>query len=213
MKLYFLFAFLPLALGACAQFNRSVSSGYASRTPKVVTTYSSTETARQNTETERIAYEMGFNPATLSADEAHLVQQRIQLRELEKTLDSRQAKEQYSKVLPWLKDDAEKIDLLTIPSLEGRQNWINRNNIWNRARVPVARMKELIDSQDIAMGMPMEYVRRAWGDPVSVEVSGNPVYKNERWKYMRNVPGSDGFHQQKRFVYFEGGRVVGWDTE
>lgn len=213
MKSYSLLVILPLVLGACAQFQRSMDSGYGSRTPKVINTYSSTETPRSNTDTTRVAYEMGFNPSNMSADEAHQVQQRIQLRDLEKTLNSRQAKEQYSKVLPWLKDDAEKIELLTIPSLEGRQSWINRNNIWSRARVPVARMKELIDSQDIAVGMPMEYVRRAWGDPLAVEVSGNPIYKNERWKYVRSVPGSDGFHQQKRFVYFEGGRVVGWDTE
>lgn len=215
MKSYSLLVVLPLALGACAQFQRSVNSGYANRTPKVVTTYSSTQVSNGGTdsETTRTAYEMGYNPSNMTGDEALQVQQRRQLRELEKTLDSRQAKEQYSKVLPWLKDDSEKIDLLNIPSIEGRQAWINRNNIWSRARVPASRMKELIDSQDIAVGMPMEYVRRAWGDPIAVEVSGNPVYKNERWKYMRNVPGSDGFHQQKRLVYFEGGRVVGWDTE
>lgn len=213
MKSYSLLALLPFTLVACAQFQRSMNSGYATKTPKVVTTYSGTAAPQGDSDNSRVAYEMGFNPTTMSTDEAQQVQQRKRLRDLEKTLDSRQAKEQYSKVLPWLKDDAEKIELLTIPSLEGRQSWINRNNIWGRARVPVARMKELIDSQDIAMGMPMEYVRRAWGDPLTVEVSGNPVYKNERWKYMRNVPGSDGFHQQKRYVYFEGGRVVGWDTE
>jgi hypothetical protein len=214
MKSYSLLVVLPLTLGACAQFQRSMNSGYASRTPKVVTTYSSTENFRGNdSETTRMAYEMGFNPSNMSGEEALQVQQRRQLRDLEKTLESRQAKEQYSKVLPWLKDDSEKIELLNIPSLEGRQAWINRNNIWGRARMPATRMKDLINSQDIAVGMPMEYVRRAWGDPLAIDVSGNPVYKNERWKYMRNVPGSDGFHQQKRFVYFEGGRVVGWDTE
>jgi hypothetical protein len=198
---------------ACAQIQRSKDSGYTSRAPKVMSSYSTIETPHSDSGTTRIAYELGFNPASLSADELKQVQQRKQLRELEKSLDSRQAKEQYSKVLPWLKDDAEKVEMLALPSIEGRQEWINRNNIWSRARVPVARMKELIDSQDISVGMPMEYVRRAWGDPVSVESSGNPVYKNERWRYLRNVPGSDGFHQQKRFVYFEGGRVVGWDTE
>lgn len=200
-------------LGACVQMNRSQESGYASKTSNVVSTYSLVESSRDDSESTRLAYELGFDPATLSAEEAAQVENRKKLRELEKGLRSRQEQEQYSKVLPWLKDDQEKIELLKIPSLEGRQAWINRNNIWSRARLPANRMKELIDSQDISVGMPMEYVRRAWGDPVLVEVSGNPVYKNERWKYIRNVPGADGFHQQKRFVYFEGGRVVGWDTE
>lgn len=213
MKKWFFPICGSFAVIACAQFQRSVTSGYASRTPKVVNTYSASEAPQSDSTNTRVAYELGLNPSNMNSEEFQQVQHRKQLRELEKTLDSRQAKEQYSKVLPWLKDDAEKIEMLSIPSLEGRQNWINRQNIWSRARVPVARMKELIDSQDIAVGMPMEYVRRAWGDPLSVETSGNPIYRNERWKYMRNVPGSDGFHQQKRFVYFEGGRVVGWDTE
>lgn len=213
MKKWPLLICSPFVTMACAQIQRSTDSGYASRSPKIVNTYSAVETPKSDSDTTRIAYELGFTPTSMSADEFQQVQQRKQLRELEKTLDSRQAKEQYSKVLPWLKDDAEKVEMLTIPSLEGRQSWINRQSIWSRARVPVARMKELIDSQDISVGMPMEYVRRAWGDPVSVDSSGNPIYKNERWKYLRNVPGSDGFHQQKRFVYFEGGRVVGWDTE
>jgi len=213
MKTSCLWFFCCFFLGACAQFNRSAQSGYGSRTPKIVNTYSATEVPRADDEDSRIAYELGFNPATLSAEEMQQVQDRRRVRELEKSLHSGREKEQYSKILPWLKNDAEKTEFLKIPSLEGRQAWINRNHIWNRARIPAARMKELIDSQDISIGMPMEYVRRAWGDPVAVEVSGNPIYKNERWKYLRNVPGSDGFHQQRRFVYFEGGRVVGWDTE
>lgn len=214
MTKWFLVILVTSGLTACAQLQRSMDSGYASRTPKVVNTYSSAETPRPgDSENTRIAYELGFSPTNLSADEVRQVEERKQLRELEKSLDSRQAKEQYSKVLPWLQSDTEKIELLSIPSLEGRQNWINRKGIWSRARVPETRMKDLIDSQDISVGMPMEYVRRAWGDPISIESSGNPIYKNQRWKYLRNVPGSDGFHQQKRFVYFEGGRVVGWDTE
>jgi hypothetical protein len=213
MKNFFLLGLLSLGFTACAQFQRSANSGYATRAPKIVNVQNSIESSRMDGDTARIAYELGFNPNNLSSDEFQMVQKRKQLKDLEKSLDSRMEKEQYSKVLPWLKDDEEKVELLSIPSLEGRQSWINRNNIWARAKVPANRMKELIDAQDIAVGMPMEYVRRAWGDPIAVEVSGNPVYKNERWKYMRNVPGSDGFHQQKRFVYFEGGRVVGWDTE
>jgi hypothetical protein len=211
MKTWLILGFL--ILGACAQFNRSVQSGYASRTPKVVNVYSASESPRSESDDSKTAYELGFNPSNMSSEEMQQVQERKQLQELEKAMRSKQEKEQYSKVLPWLKEDKEKIELLKVPSVEGRQAWINRNNIWSRARVPVTRMKELIDSQDISVGMPMEYVRRAWGDPIAVETSGNPLYKNERWKYHRNVPGSDGFHQQKRFVYFEGGRVVGWDTE
>lgn len=212
MKKIFLFLVI-FTTAACAQFNRSVDSGYSSRKPKVIATYSSTTGPNIDADTTRIAYELGYNPNSLSSDESMAVQKRKQLKGLEKAIDSKQEKEQYSKILPWLKDDDEKIQFLNIPSIEGRQAWINKNDVWARARVPVNRMKNLIEAQDIAVGMPMEYVKRAWGDPTSIDVSGNPVYKNERWKYSRSVPGNDGFHQQKRFVYFEGGRVVGWDTE
>jgi hypothetical protein len=201
------------ALPACAGLQRSADSGYPNRPQKVLTTYSAGDTVSTDSESTRTAYELGFNPANLSPDEQQQVTQRRKLRELERAMESKQEKLQYSKVLPWLRSDEEKIEMLSIPSLEGRQAWINRGNVWARARVPENRMKELIDSQDISVGMPMEYVKRSWGDPLAIEVSGNPVYKNERWKYSRNVPGSDGFHQQKRSVYFEGGRVVGWETE
>ena len=125
MKTSHLVSLLPLlgllTLGACAQFNRSVNSGYASRTPKVVNSYSATETPRSDSDHTRIAYELGFNPANMSTEEMQQVQDRKQLRDLEKTLKAHQEKEQYSKVLPWLKDDAEKIEMLSIPSIEGRQ--------------------------------------------------------------------------------------------
>jgi hypothetical protein len=213
MKNVFLFILFATIASGCAQLQRSSDSGYASRTPKVVNSYSSVESPHIDSDSSRIAYELGFNPSSMTSEEMQMVQKRKDLKGLEKALDTKQEKEQYSKILPWLRDDEEKIQFLSIPSLEGRQAWINKNDIWSRAKVPVARMKELIDAQDIAVGMPMEYVKRAWGDPLAVEVSGNPVYKNERWRYMRSVPGSDGFHQQKRYVYFESGRVVGWDTE
>lgn len=74
-------------------------------------------------------------------------------------------------------------------------------------------MKSLIETQDIAVGMPQDYVKRSWGDPMSVEVSGNPIYKNERWKYQKFVSAPEGYRKETRYVYFEGGRVVGWETE
>jgi hypothetical protein len=71
----------------------------------------------------------------------------------------------------------------------------------------------LMQSQDIAIGMPMDYVVKSWGDPLIREVSGNPLFKNEKWKYSRSISTQDGFKQEKRTVYFEGGKVVGWETD
>lgn len=61
--------------------------------------------------------------------------------------------------------------------------------------------------------MPAEYVKKSWGEPVNIEVSGNPIYRNERWQYNKQVATPQGYKQEKRYVYFEGGRVVGWETE
>jgi hypothetical protein len=166
-----------------------------------------------NLEMQKFAYELGLDPKkTLSEDDKKKIVERKHLRELERALDSEKERQQYSKVLPWLKNDEEKINLLEIPSVEGRQVWINKNKIWSRAQ-DLKEFDDVVESQDIAVGMPAEYVKKSWGEPVNIEVSGNPIYRNERWQYNKQVSTPQGYKQEKRYVYFEGGRVVGWETE
>jgi hypothetical protein len=197
----------------CANFQRSPESGYAnSNADAIRKQYGRTRSADDGV-TETTAYELGKDPSSLSAGDLQDIDSRHRVRELERTLSSRKEKEQYSKVLPWFKNDDEKIAFLSISTLEGRQQWLNSHNIWERSRAPKPEMKELVDSQDIAVGMPADYVRRSWGDPTSVEVSGNPIYKNERWKYQRMGSSPQGYRPETRYVYFEGGRVVGWETQ
>lgn len=136
-----------------------------------------------------------------------------QIQDLERKLETRKEKEQYSKLLPWLRDDQEKIDFLKQPNLEKRNKWALEKKVFARPQYPSPEMKRLIDNQDIALGMPMDYVSKSWGEPSSKDVSGNPLMKNERWRYNRTISSSDGYRQEKRFVYFEAGKVVGWETE
>ena len=213
MKIFKVLAVLPLlSLASCAQMmSRSSGSGYGS-SPTLRTT-EDRRSGGQDGETKKTAYELGKDPNSLSPNDLAEIQTRQKVRELERTLDSKKAREQYSKVLPWLAGDNEKIEFLSIPSIEGRQQWMNRKDIWARAQAPKAEMKELIETQDIAVGMPQDYVKRSWGEPVAVEVSGNPIYKNERWKYQRFVSSASGYRKETRYVFFEGGRVVGWETE
>lgn len=164
-------------------------------------------------ELQKYAYELGLDPRQeISAEDNTRIRNRKKLRQLERSLDSQKERLQYSKVLPWLNGDQEKIDLLSIPSIEGRQVWINKNKIWSRAK-DLSEFDDVVESQDIAIGMPADYVKRSWGDPDRIETSGNPIYKNERWQYLRQVPTPQGYKQERRSVYFEGGRVVGWETE
>lgn len=200
------------ALSGCTHLHRSADSGYAPAAEDVRYSESSNRGAYDR-QTRQTAYELGLDPGSLSGRDMQDVRNRQQVRQLERSLSSRKEREQYSKILPWLKNDAEKIEVLSIPSIEGRQAWVNRNSIWNRSQAPQEEMKGLIESQDIAVGMPQDYVKRSWGDPLSVEVSGNPIYKNERWKYQKFVSAPEGYRKETRYVYFEGGRVVGWETE
>lgn len=164
-------------------------------------------------EMQKYAYELGFDPKKEIADEQkRQILERKKLRELERSLDTQKERLQYSKILPWLGSDSEKIEVLSIPSIEGRQVWINKNKIWSRAK-DLKHFDEIVESQDIALGMPQDYVRKSWGEPTQVETSGNSIYKNERWQYLKQVSTPQGYRQESRMVYFEGGRVVGWETE
>ncbi len=189
----FLLPFLAvLFLSSCSSLHRSTKSGY-----------------HDSDGSSRRVYKVGER----YSHEQTSYSSPSRLRDLERKLDSKIEREQYAKILPWLKSEDEKIEFLSLNGVENRQQWISQKKIWQRAQLPTQEYKELIESQDIAIGMPMDFVRKAWGEPQLIENSGNPVFKNERWKYMRHVSTSQGFKQEKRYVYFEGGRVVGWETE
>lgn len=163
-------------------------------------------------ELHRYAYELGYDPRKqLSSSEVQDVENRKTLRQLERSLDSQKERLSYSKVVPWLNTDLEKIEYLSIPSLEGRHAWVRKNKVWLRAKNQ--NFHDLIEDQDISVGMTTDLVKKSWGQPDSVEYSGNPIYKNERWKYNRQVPSQNGYHHEKRYIFFEGGKVVGWETE
>lgn len=211
MKVMKFLVLVPLLATGCANLQRSSNSGYGSSGVSY-----SDKTDRdpvRDKSVRQTAYELGKDPNSLSEGDLQDIRERQKVRELERTLSSKKEKEQYSKVLPWLKNDEEKASFLSIPSLEGRQAWINKHQIWDRSQAPQTEMKDLIETQDIAVGMPQDYVKKSWGDPLSVEVSGNPIYKNERWKYQRFSSSPEGYRKETRYVYFEGGRVVGWETE
>lgn len=196
-------------LCGCSLFQRSAGSGlayeyYGATKPKPLT----------QQEINKNAAELGINPnQSLSDEQLYSIQGRQMVRELEQKLSSKKEKDQYSRILPLLQGDPEKIQFLSIPSIEGRQAWINRNNIWQRGASVNPDLYEAAESGDLALGMTEELVRRSWGEPQSVDVSGNPSYRNQKWKYSRNVASDQGYRTQNRYVYFEGGRVVGWETE
>lgn len=148
--------------------------------------------------------------STSDSSQAHY---KNKIRDLEKGLVTRQDKALYSKLLPWFNSEEEKLSFLRNSDYEEKQKWVIKTKILNRPTEMGSRYKKLTDNQDIAIGMPNELVKKSWGDPLNVETSGNSLFKNEKWRYLRTISTSEGFKQEKRVVYFEGGRVVGWETE
>ena len=59
--------------------------------------------------------------------------------------------------------------------------------------------------------MPSQDVYRIWGQPGDVEAAGKNggAYGNERWTYYEGLSGGLG---SARVLYFERGKVVGWET-
>jgi hypothetical protein len=132
---------------------------------------------------------------------------------LESSLSTNREIEQYSKLLPLFTSDQEKITFLQNGDFESKQAWIRESQILSRNQALQASMQTLIENRDIALKMPANLVIKSWGEPDTIEVSGNPKFKNERWTYRRMVPQTDGFKKEIRTVYIESGVVAGWEVE
>ncbi len=197
-------------LGACANFSRSTQSGYADNERQVAPPKSAWDAIEE----QKAVVELGLDADSTSGDDLRSrVKTRVRLRQLERALKTTGELSQYYKYGSLLKSDDERVRFLELGSVEARQAYIRKMQIGARSEIPTSDLQELIDKEDISVGMAQEFVKRSWGDPVQVDVAGNPAFKNEKWYYQKYVPSSEGFRLQKRRVFFEGGRVVGWETE
>jgi hypothetical protein len=197
MKRLFLVAMLFHS--GCSGLSRHPESGYG--TPGVKSTQSGWRKVEGRVNTKTIPAE--------PVDE----DQKERLKKLENALSLKKEIDQYSRALPWFKNDEEKIEFLSLPNYEVRQKWLLETDYGSRIQRIKNQMKELVEAQDIAVGMPEDLVKKSWGDPEGVDVSGNPKFKNQRWRYQKFVSTQDGYRQEKKTVYFEGGKVVGWEVE
>ena len=176
--------FFVFNLGACTLVGRHPTSGYAKRYPDSISGES-------------------FRGGSLQD----------QVLRRERSLTQRRELEQYSKVLPLFKNLEERLEFLSLPDLEARNTWLQQVKIFDRQKNLGQEFNEVVESKDIALGMPERLVKQSWGEPDQVEVSGHPLFKNQRWKYISNVPTVEGFITEKKTVYFEAGKVIGWDSD
>ena len=202
---------LGLSQVGCAGMNRSRSSGYDSGGRRGD---SPGEISSQKTR-ERLASqrELGFTDDEMNGDNRSLVADRTALRAMEKQLEGKRETEQYYKNKPYMRSDRERMAFLSVDGFDDRAAWLEKRGVLGAKTPHTAPIQALVEINDITLGMTKQAVRDSWGEPELVEVAGNPVYGNERWAYSEQVPSNEGYLTEHRLVYFESGRVVGWEKK
>ena len=201
-----------LGLSACAAFDRTTRSGYFDEGSERTTT-TATDLYRQRAQNVELEAreELGLLGRGLGDDERAAVETRLRLKRQEQRLKTKRETKQYYDVRSALKNDRERLAFLSLPTYEARERFAQSRGLGSKEEVFSDEVAKTIESNDIALGMSQKAVLESWGDPDMVEVAGNPVYGFERWKYNRYVSGGEGYQKELRVVFFEGGRVVGWE--
>lgn len=72
--------------------------------------------------------------------------------------------------------------------------------------------EQALDAGDVVLGMNMQQVMSSWGRPSEVEIAGDTESGNQKWTYSGGLMGRLKINPS-RIVYFERGRVAGWETQ
>lgn len=199
------------ALTACSLM-RTRESGYSSKYNSDPNDYSTGYRYRDLEARDSTATELGYATyQRLTASEQNEVEDRLELKRMERALQTEREREQYYRYKPLMKNDHQRVEFIQVGSFEGRQRWLRAKGISGAGERLSAETQQLISEQDVALGMTRQAVRQSWGEPDGVEVAGNPIYGNERWSYTHTTASTEGFNAEKRTIYFESGVVVGWD--
>jgi len=65
------------------------------------------------------------------------------------------------------------------------------------------RYRNAVVSGKVLIGMTPQEVRRAWGNPDSINVSQGSYGKSEQWVYITPT--------DRKYIYFDNGKVTGWN--
>lgn len=206
------FSICSLGLSACATFDRDPRSGYNSRNEYHSDSVREFYQERQDKEEIDAREELGFSGRALTENERLRLEDRIRLRRMESQLESKRDQKQYYNVRGVIPTDRERMAFLSLPNFETKQRWLQNRGYLKEETSYSDSVAKTIEAHDISLGMSQKAVRESWGDPDAVESAGNPMYGYERWNYHRFTPSSDGYNKENRIVYFESGRVVGWET-
>ncbi len=135
------------------------------------------------------------------AEQKETVRLHEELTQLESRQNSR-AYDFYQRHKYKMASTSERIYFLSLPQNERRDYLENRGYLEvEPERVPASEVRFGLRMSDLNQGMSKEDVLESWGNPLKVEVAGNPSHENERWLY--DVNGA------MKYVYFESGYVAG----
>ena len=170
--------------------------------------------SKKSHEMDMTRAEMGLPMSRpLNENEVARLNQRARLKRLENGLSTQREKKQYYGYKPYFVNDYQRRQFLRIGSFEGRERWARAVGLTANPSKFSPNVTKAIENNDITVGMTKQAVKESWGDPEAIEVAGNPLYGNERWKYMKVVSSSDGYANENRIIYFESGRVAGWEKQ
>lgn len=211
-KRNFLLIIILILLNSCAHVNRSPESGYSSIDMKSSSSTATFLSGTRDLQSQKTLAELGMSNEDLMTPEGQQkFQEAVAIKSLELQLVDEREKKQYFQNIPWFKDTHEQLEFLKQNGYYARQTWLRKKGIGKRPVEIDKNTEDLIAAKDIALGMPLELVKRSWGNPDFVEVAGNVMYGNQRWRYKRYTPSPEGYRLQSRIIYFESGKVAGWE--
>lgn len=216
-KGFFVIITMSLGLSACSVLQeRSQSSGYY-QAGNEASAFQSVEDFYRDRAREKwgqAKQQLGITKLSqeLSETEAAAVRARLKIQSLENQLEYSMEKKQYYNYKPYFNNDYERIQFLSLPNREVRERFAKTRGIASTENKLGPESLRAIENTDIHKGMLKEAVVQSWGNPDLREVAGNEVYGNERWHYKKLVSSEEGYKQETRILYFESGRVVGWET-
>lgn len=207
---------LIMGLLSCSTLNRHKSSGYygSDYNQDIDAPHRVFQIEQENFERSKAIEDLGLqNSRQLSESEQIALEQRLYLAKLESQLQTKQEKKQYYTYKAFFPNDYARISFLSLPTIEARKRLaISLGLEGENDSGYSTSMAKIIEDNEIVVGMSQKAVTESWGDPDLIEVAGNSIYRNERWKYSKYVTSDDGYKKENRIIYFEGGKVVGWES-
>lgn len=204
MVKFFVLIFALSGLSACSLFDISSRERTYDASQELKEYYSE----RRGEERRYAQRQLGRSPASTEDGQ---VETRILLNRLEKQISTQSEKSIYYRFKPYLPSDNARIEFLRQPSLDAKTEWLRRRQISTENVEHPPAIQDMINNNDICIGMTRQAVQESWGEADLREIAGNPIYGNERWKYTASKSNESGFIQETRYVFFEGGVVSGWE--